>query len=74
MNYFKDFWATHKTQLFRFVRVTVMTFLATGVLTSGSYNKDAVIAAVVAALEVGWRVLFPADPVTLQSSVSNKKV
>lgn len=68
MNYFINFWDGHKTQLFRFARVAVATFAASSVWTSGSYNKDAIMAAAVGSLEVAWRVLFPADPVTVSSA------
>jgi hypothetical protein len=52
----------YKDQVFRFVRLFVMAFGATGVLTAGSYTKDAIVAAVVSALETAWREVNPTAP------------
>ena len=64
MNFLYKFYLDYKDQLGRFVRIAVVTFLASGVLTGSTYTKDALVAAVVAALEVAWRVVSPTVPVT----------
>lgn len=62
MSFLKNLFNTHKTQLVRFARIAVVTFFAGGVFTASGYNKDALVAAAVGALEVAWRAVFPADP------------
>lgn len=51
-----------KQQAYRFGRLFVVALLATGVLSSGSYGRDAIVSAVVGALEVAWRQFAPVAP------------
>jgi hypothetical protein len=50
-----------RTQLYRFARLFVVAFVSTGVLTS-NITWSAISGAVVGALEVAWREMYPAVP------------
>lgn len=54
-----------KAQIGRFVRLFVSAVIATGILgqvMTGGWNRTAIVAAIVGALEVAWRSFSPVVP------------
>lgn len=51
-----------KAQAVRFLRLFVVAFFASGVLLKSGLGMDAIVSAVVGAVEVAWRQMNPVVP------------